>query len=224
MNTTSKDAHSKSISTSPQSYRRYFILPLVGLIAAVFLSILYHYERRLSPSFFGQPINPAKVAYDFQLTNQDGVQVRLSQWKGKVVIFSFGFTHCPNVCPTTLMNLADVFRALPAPDRDRVRIAFISVDPRRDSPEQLKEYLSYFDPAFVGLVGPKDEIDRATGAFGASYAFVHKPGDPSDDYNVMHSANIYLINPKGEWELIYDAQKLEQPEKVAVDIERVGHG
>lgn len=222
MNARSTQARSKSTST-PQSYRWHLILSLVGLTAATLISILYHYERRRSPVFFGHPISPAKVAYDFQLTNQDRAQVRLSQWKGKVVLFSFGFTHCPNVCPTTLTNLVNVFRVLPERDRDRVRIAFISVDPRRDSPEQLKDYLSFFDPAFVGLSGSKDEIDRATGAFGASYAFVHKPGNPLDDYNVMHSASIYLINPKGEWEILYDVQQLQQSEKVAADIEYLLH-
>jgi protein SCO1 len=223
MNARSTEAHSKSNSTS-QSYRRYFILFLVGLTAATIISVLCHYERSRPPVYFGHPITPAKVAYDFQLINQDGAQIRLSQLKGKVVLFSFGFTHCPNVCPTTLTNLVDVTRALTGPDRDHVRIAFISVDPRRDSPEQLKDYLSYFDPTFIGLSGSKDEIDRTTGAFGASYAFVHKPGEPSGDYNVMHSANLYLINPKGEWEILYDPPQLQRPEKVAADIEHVLHG
>jgi protein SCO1 len=152
-----------------------------------------------------------------------GVEKRLSQWRGKVVLFFFGFTHCPNICPTTLMNLREAYDTLGPADRDQVRIAFISVDPRRDTPAQLKEYLSYFDPAFVGLTGSKEEIDRATGASGGSYAFVHKPGDPPYEYNVMHSANIYLINPKGEWELIYNVQQLQQPAKVAADIESILH-
>ena len=168
--------------------------------------------------FFGHPISPGKAAYDFHLTSQDGIETRLSQWKRKVVLFSFGFTHCPNVCPTTLANLVDVFRALPPAERDRVRISFISVDPQRDTPAQLKNYLSYFDPALVGLTGSKDEIDRATGAFGASYAFVHKPDDPPENYSVIHSANVYLVNPKGEWELIYDFKQLQEPSKVASDI------
>jgi protein SCO1/2 len=146
-----------------------------------------------------------------------------SRWKGKVELFSFGFTHCPNVCPTTLTNLVDVFRALPASDRNRVHIAFISVDPRGDVYAQLKNYLSYFDPAFVGLSGPKEEIDRATAAFGASYSFVHSPSDPADNYGVMHSANVYLINPKGAWEIIYDVQQLQEPARVAKDIENVLH-
>ena len=190
-------------------------------MTAVSVAILYHNERGRSPGYFGHPISPAKAAYDFRFTNQEGQETRLSQWKGNVVLFSFGFTHCPNVCPTTLTNLVGIFRILSPAERDHVRIAFISVDPHRDKPAQLKNYLSYFDPAFVGLTGSKDEIDRATGAFDASYAFVHKPNDQPDNYDVMHSANIYLVNPKGEWEIIYDVQQLQEPEKVATDIENI---
>ena len=211
----------KNASTNPKSNRRYFILSLISLIAAVFVSILWHNETRRPPGFFGHPVGPEKVAYDFQLTNQEGIKTRMSHWRGKIVLFSFGFTHCPNVCPTILTNLLDVFRSLPPAQRDRVRIAFISVDPQRDAPSQLKNYLSYFDPAFVGLSGSKDEIDRATGAFGASYALIHKPDDAPDNYNVMHSANVYLVNPKGEWEIIYDFQQLQEPAKVAADIENI---
>jgi protein SCO1/2 len=201
-----------------------FILSLIVFLAAVSIAILWNIETKPRTTFFGHSISPAEVAYDFHFTNQDGIGTRLSHWRGKAVLFSFGFTHCPNVCPTTLTHLTDVFRSLSSADRDHVQIAFISVDPTRDTPAQLKDYLSYFDPAFVGLTGTKDEIDRATGAFGASYAFVHKPGDPAEDYNVMHSSNVYLISPKGDWELIYDVQQLEQPEKVAADIKSILHG
>jgi len=204
--------------TNPQLNRWYFILSLTALIAAVSLSVFWHKERMRRPVFFGHPISPARVADDFLMTNQEGIATRLSQWKGKVVLFSFGFTHCPNVCPTTLTNLVEVFQDLPPAERDQVRIAFISVDPQRDTPAQLKNYLSYFDPEFVGLTGPKDEIDRATAAFGASYAFIRRPDDAPDNYNVMHSANVYLINPKGAWEIIYDFQQLHEPARVAADI------
>ena len=220
---TATEAHSKKASTNPRSYRRYFILSLLGLMAAVFVSILFQNDRNRSLRFFGHRMNTGKIAYDFHFTNQDGINTRLSQWKGKVVLFSFGFTHCPNVCPTALTNLAEVYQALPQADRNFVCVAFVSVDPKRDTPPQLKNYLSYFNPAFVGLSGPKDEIDRATGAFGASYAFVHTPGAPPDEYNVMHSANVYLVNPKGECEIIYDVQQLQEPAKVAADIETILH-
>jgi protein SCO1 len=216
------ETHSKRASVNLRAKRRYLILSLTVLIVAAVFS-LFHPKPDHLTVFFGHPIRPSKTAYNFQLTDQDGAVVRLSRWKGKIVLFSFGFTHCPNVCPTTLTNLVDVFRALPPSDRSRVQIAFISVDPRRDVPAQLKNYLSYFDSAFVGLSGPKQEIDRATAAFGASYSFVHSPSDPADDYSVMHSADVYMINPKGAWEIIYDVQQLQEPARVAEDIEKVLH-
>jgi protein SCO1/2 len=120
-----------------------------------------------------------------------------------------------------LTNLATIYRALSAADRERVRIAFISVDTRRDTPTVLQSYLSYFDPTFVGLTGSKEDIDRVTGAYGASYAFVHTPGDAPENYIVMHSSNLYLLNPQGQWELIYDFPQLQQPFKIASDVHAI---
>jgi protein SCO1/2 len=200
-----------------------FLLSIIGFAVAVLIAILLHREPGHSPAFFGHSISPVKQAYDFHFANEMGVEKRLSQWRGKVVLFFFGFTHCPNICPTTLMNLGEVYNTLARADRDQVRFVFISVDPRRDTPAQLRNYLSYFDLPFVGLTGSKEEIDRATGAFGASYAFVHKPGDPADDYNVMHSASVYVVNPMGEWELIYGTEQLQHAANVATDIESILH-
>jgi len=213
----------KRVSEGPHPHWRHVALTVMALSAAVLASILWHNGKTRAFDFFGHSITPAKSAYDFRLINQEGGETRLRDWRGHVVLLCFGFTHCPNICPTTLTNLVDVLRALPASERQRVRTAFISVDPQRDTPEKLKNYLSYFDPSLVGLSGSKDEIDRATGAFGASYAFIHNPGDAPENYNVMHSANVYLINPKGEWELIYDFQQLQEPAKVAADIENILH-
>ena len=205
------------------SHARHYAVSLVAVIAAVVVSILWHLERPRPIDFFGHRITPAKAAYDFRLVNQEGVETQLRGWREKVVLLCFGFTHCPNVCPTTLTNLVDVLRALPASERERVRTAFISVDPQRDTPAYLKNYLSYFDPSLVGLSGSKEEIDRATGAFGASYAFIGNPGNATGNYNIIHSTNVYLVNPKGEWELIYDFQQLQEPAKVAADIHNVLH-
>jgi protein SCO1 len=206
-----------------RSHARHYTVSLMAVTAAVIASIVWHNVRPRPIDFFGNSITPAKDAYDFHLINQEGVETRLSDWRGQVVLFCFGFTHCPSICPTTLTNLIDVLRAVPASERERVRTAFISVDPQRDTPACLKNYLAYFDPSLVGLSGSKDEIDRATGAFGASYAFIRDTGDTADKYNVMHSTNVYLVNPKGEWELIYDFQQLQGPAKVAADIENILH-
>jgi protein SCO1 len=180
-----------------------------------------HHDLRQPFNFFGQSIRPAKSAYDLHLINQHGKEVRLHQWRGDVVLFFFGFTRCPSVCPTTLTNLVAVYRALPVADRDRVRIAFISVDTKRDTPQALKDYLSYFDPAFIALTGSKEDIDAAIGGYDASYAFIHTPGDAQENYNVMHSSNVYLVNPKGQWELIYEFQQLQQASKVASDVDYI---
>lgn len=215
------ESREKESSPAPRSHWRNHGLSLIALSAAVVVSTLWHNERTRSFDFFGHSISQAKEAYDFRLINQEGIETRLSQWRGQVVLFCFGFTQCPNVCPTTLTNLVAVYRALPVADRDRVRIAFISVDTKRDTPQTLKHYLSYFDPAFIGLTGSKEDIDGTIGGYGASYAFIHTPGDAPENYNVMHSSNVYLVNPKGQWELIYDFQQLQQASKVASDIDYI---
>jgi protein SCO1 len=215
------ESNEKKSSAGPGSHWRHYALSLIAVSAAVVASILWHNERTRSPGFFGHLISPAKGAYDFRLINQQGMETRLSQWRGKVVLFCFGFTHCPSICPATLTHLVGVLQALPPAEREHVRIAFISVDPQRDTPAQLKSYLSYFDPAIVGLTGSKENIDGTIGGYGASYAFIHTPGDAPENYNVMHSSDVYLVNPKGQWELIYDFQQLQQASKVASDVDYI---
>jgi protein SCO1 len=215
------ESSEKKSSAGSGSHWRHYALSLKAVSAAVVASILWHNERTRSPGFFGHLISPAKGAYDFRLINQQGMETRLNQWRGKVVLFCFGFTHCPSICPATLTHLVGVLQALPPAEREHVRIVFISVDPQRDTPAQLKSYLSYFDPAIVGLTGSKEDIDGTTGGYGASYAFIHTPGDAPENYNVMHSSNVYLVNPKGQWELIYDFQQLQQASKVASDVDYI---
>ena len=93
------------------SHARHYAVSLLAVSAAVVVSILWHSDQPRSIHFFGHSIASAKSAYDFRLINQEGAETRLRDWRGQVVLFCFGFTHCPNVCPTTLTNLADVLRA-----------------------------------------------------------------------------------------------------------------
>jgi len=97
------------------------------------------------------------LAYDFTLTGQDGKPFQLSQDRGHAVAVFFGYTHCPDVCPATLEHLAKARAAL-GNDRDNVRVVFITVDPRRDTPERMKRYLSKFDPSFVGMTGTESQL------------------------------------------------------------------
>jgi protein SCO1 len=102
-----------------------------------------------------------------------GKAFHLSQLRGKVVLFYFGFTHCPNICPTTLTDLGNVSRALPDKARPKVQVLFVTIDPERDQPDVMKKYISYCDPDFLGLTGSTDQVSKAATAYGASFEKVH---------------------------------------------------
>lgn len=208
----------------PRAVARRMFVAAVSLGLALLVSFLfarYSAYRTVQASFFGQALVPAKQAYDFHLVDQDGRAFRLSQMRGKVVLFSFGFTHCPNVCPTTLSDLAKVCQALPAQDRKNVQVLFVSVDPRRDQPETLKNYVPYFNDSFIGLTGTEAEVAEAAKAYGAYYEIIHDSGNNPDLYTVNHSALTYLISPDGKWKLLYNFDQLGDSKKMVQDIEQV---
>ena len=129
-----------------------------------------------------------------QMTDQDGNAVIMDQLKGKWSLLFFGYTFCPDICPTTLANLRDVQKQLPEATRERLQVVLISVDPNRDTPAQLKQYLGYFKSDFTGLVAPVQTLE--TLAKGISIPFI--PADTSKaNYLVEHSANLALIGPDG---------------------------
>jgi len=203
--------------------RRLFIAAASLALALLvgFLFSRYTAYRNVQESFYGQALVPAQEAFDFRLVDQDGNTFRLSQLRGKVVLFSFGFTHCPNVCPTTLSDLAKVYHALPERDRERVQVLFVSVDPRRDRPDVMKKYVPYFDQSFVGLTGSEPQIAEAAKAYGAFYEIARDPAERPENYSVNHSAFIYLISPSGKWKLIYNFDQLGDAKKMVQDIEQV---
>jgi cytochrome oxidase Cu insertion factor (SCO1/SenC/PrrC family) len=132
---------------------------------------------------------------NFTLTDQDGRPFQLSGLRGRVVLLFFGYTSCPDACPTTLSKLSKVYKLLGA-DRDRVVTLFVSVDPGRDTPRVLKDYLKYFRVNAVGLTGTKEEIDRVVSLYGARYEI--EKSDSATGYHVNHSTDLYLIDQKGE--------------------------
>lgn len=160
-------------------------------------------------------------APDFTLTDHNGKSVSLSQFRGKAVLFSFGFTHCPNICPATLSHFVGIREALPEGLRDQVQFLFISVDPERDTPERLKEYVPFFQEDFLGLTGTDAAIRDVVYRYKAS--FLHgKPrgGDPKD-YFVDHTADVFLVGPDGQWELAYPFEELPKTQMIADDIVRL---
>jgi len=211
------------IGSSPGTTRR-MLLAAVALALALLVSFLvtrYFAYRAVQENFYGQAMVPAKQAFDFHLVDQDGKAFQLSQMRGKTVLFSFGFTHCPNVCPTTLSDLAKVYQALPAKDRKKVRVLFVSIDPQRDKPETMKNYVPYFNDSFIGLTGTEAQLAEAAKAYGAYYEIVHDSRANPDSYTVNHSALTYLISPHGKWKLLYNFAQLSDSKKMVQDIEQV---
>ena len=145
-------------------------------------------------SFQGVDLTGAAYARGFSLPDQNGKTRTLEDFKGKVVVVFFGFTQCPDVCPTTLAELAQVKKAL-GPDGDKVQGVFVTVDPERDKPELLKAYLESFDPGFVALRGTPEQLKETAKEFKIYYAKV--PGKTPDSYTMDHTAASFLFDPQG---------------------------
>jgi protein SCO1 len=209
---------------SSRAIARRMLIAAIALGVALLISLLvtrYFAYRDVQANYYGQALVPAKEAFDFHLVDQDGKAFQLNQLRGKAVLFSFGFTHCPNICPTTLSDLAKVYRALPANEQKIVQVLFVSVDTQRDTPAMLKSYVPYFNDSFIGLTGTQAQIAEAAKAYGAFYEFVHDSSGNPDSYTVNHSAIIYLISPDGKWKLLYNFDQLTDSKKMIHDIERV---
>jgi protein SCO1/2 len=147
------------------------------------------------PAFKAVDITGAEYARGLSLTDQDGQPRTLADYKGKVVVVFFGYTQCPDVCPTTMAELAEVKRSLGA-DGARVQGLFVTVDPERDTTELLKAYVANFGPDIVGLRGTPDEIKAAAKEFKVFFSKV--PGKTDTSYTVDHTAGSYIIDAKGK--------------------------
>jgi len=141
---------------------------------------------------------PREVA-PFELVDEDGEPFRREDLAGRWTLAYFGFTHCPDICPVTMSVLGQVHGALEEEGvADPFRGLLVSVDPERDTPEVLDEYVAFFDPDFGGVTGPKDEIARLASQVSVAFAAVPRP-DAEDGYTVDHSGNIVLFNPRGHY-------------------------
>ena len=149
--------------------------------------------------FHSVDITGVDYAGNFHLTDFNGQARTLADFEGKVVVIFFGYTQCPDVCPTTLMELAQVKQALGA-DGEKLQVLFVSLDPERDTPEVLKAYMAAFDPDFVGLVpGSEQDLQKLTREFKIFYERVD--GSAPDTYTIDHTAASYVYDPKGRLRL-----------------------
>lgn len=141
---------------------------------------------------FGEPY---PVATEIELARSDGSSFRLSEMRGNVVLLFFGYTTCPDVCPTTMAELKLAIAELSETDAARVKVLFVTVDPERDTPERVQEYVDRFNPAFIGLSGSQAELEKIWQAYGVYREIVQ--GASTAGYTVDHTARITLIDQQG---------------------------
>lgn len=177
------------------SSRREFIALALAALAATGC------DKLLPPKtpFNGVDITGSDLGPDFRLTDHNGKERTLADFRGKVVALFFGYTHCPDVCPTTLSEMANAMKLL-GPDAKRVQVLFMTVDPRRDTPELLKSYVPAFDASFLGLYGDAAATAKVTKDF-KIYA-AERPGKTPDSYTVDHSAQTLVFDPQGKLRLM----------------------
>ncbi len=174
------------------------VLALVVVAAAVFLV----FRGREAPytysgGFYAQPAAAAPL----NLTDMNGEAFTLDQLKGNVVVVYFGYTTCPDICPTTLIDYQAVKEELGA-DADRVKFVLVTIDPERDTEAKLKEYLAFFDPEFIGLRGDEAQTEQVKQDYGVLVHRVEYP-DSATKYLLDHSTQTYVIDPQGRLALTF---------------------
>jgi protein SCO1/2 len=150
------------------------------------------------PQFKLTDVTGANLGRELNLLDHNGRPRTLADFRGKVVVIFFGFAQCPDVCPTTLSELAAVAREL-GKDADRMQVLFVTVDPERDTPGVLRQYVPSFDPRFLGLYGDAEATARAAKAFKIFYQ--KQPLKDSTTYSVDHSAGTYILDREGRLRL-----------------------
>lgn len=169
------------------------------------------------PKYTPGTTEPAfKTSGDFTLTENHDKVFHLKELRGQIVLLFFGYTSCPDACPGTLAKIQRAL-ALLGPGKTRVRTVFVSVDPERDTPEKLKEYLDYFGVNGVGLTGTKEQIDRVVKAYHAYYQKI--PGESADWYTFNHTTTVYLVDQQGKVRHLFKAE--DSPEQMAARIKQL---
>jgi len=157
---------------------------------------------------------PAAIGGPFQLTDQAGQTVTDQNLKGRPTLIFFGFTHCPDVCPTSLFEISEVLRAM-GKDADKVNAWFVSVDPERDTAEAMKNYLASFDPHLKGLTGNAEAIAKVISSY---RVYAKKVPLKDGDYTMDHTALVYLMDKDGRFVSPFNLKRT--PQEAAIDLKR----
>jgi protein SCO1/2 len=172
----------------------------VAALAAVLVFAVAGCERGPVPSpFQGIDVTGSPMGADLRLTDHNGKERSLADFRGKVVVVAFGFTHCPDVCPTTLANLASAMKQL-GEDASGVQVLFVTVDPKRDTLELLRQYVPAFHPQFLGMGGTPDAVAKTTKDF--KMYVQERAGASPETYTVDHSTQMYAFDRAGKVRLV----------------------
>jgi protein SCO1/2 len=165
------------------------------------------------PQFDNADISAAGYATDFALTDHNGKPRTMADFRGKAVVIFFGYTQCPDVCPTTMTGMAEAMKLLGA-EAAKVQVLFVTVDPERDTPQLLAQYVPVFNPSFLGLYADAQTIARTAQDFRVFYK--KQPGSTPTTYTVDHTAGSYVYDPQGRLRLY--VKHGEKPEVIAKDL------
>jgi protein SCO1 len=192
------------------------MFPSLCRVFAVVCVVLLAACQQEKPSFNSVDITGANYAREFALTDQNGQKKTLADYRGKVVLMFFGYTQCPDVCPTTMADMAQVKAKLGSAG-DKLQVLFVTVDPERDTQQLLASYVPGFDKTFVGLFGTPEETARVAKEFKVIYQKV--PGKTPTSYSIDHTAGSYVFDPQGRVRLF--VRHSQSVDSIAADIKRL---
>lgn len=196
--------------------KKVWLFLVVGFVITVpTTSYLITQKLAKTPMLNGRTLQPSRQLPEFELESTKGKPFGLGDMLGKWSVLSFGFTHCPDICPATLAYFRDELESLSTDAQDRVQFIFVSVDPERDSREAMQAYIDAFDERIIGLRGSQEQLEHLASAFGA---YFHKEGS-GENYQMAHSPHFFLISPDGQWHAFY-TPPLERG-GLAVDLQRL---
>lgn len=171
------------------------VFALLLTTAFILWAVIYSVFQPQPPAFTSAIIYPkAKVLPEFELTDHQNKSFKKLQLQGKWSVMFFGYTSCPDICPTTMAALTQVANTLPPETVKQLQFVFVSIDPERDSIEQLAEYMPFYHPDFIGITGKIEQLEKIAKSLGAM--FIKVPSEDSN-YEMSHSGSLFVIDPKG---------------------------
>ncbi|MCX6058285.1 MAG: SCO family protein [Chloroflexi bacterium] len=173
----------------------------IGIGIVIFFTGLALGVYFFSPhTFHGTVIQSPNPSFDFTLTGADG-DVSLSDFHGKLVVIYFGYTFCPDICPATLANVGQALRRMNESQAKDVQLIMISLDPERDTPKKLSEYVAHFYPSFIGITGSNEKLAEVTSLYGIFYE--KSAGSTTENYTIDHTATLLVIDREGYLKLVF---------------------